>query len=271
MKPDVRKRLADSVETAAALAEGLVEVEMLEGGEEPAEEGQAFDGRRSACASRTGTLVFSEKFACLTCGTSMPELEPRIFSFNSPHGACPRCTGLGSQQEIDPELVVDPTLTINEGAILPWSSGGDYYEQLAQAIADKYEIDLDTPWEDLPEEDQDLFLYGRRGRAGLRLLPQPDGPPAVVHGADRGSRAEPRAPLPRDRLGVVARADRGVHVGACPARSAGARGCGRRASRCKVGGLGIHEFTRKSAREAIAFLDELELTRLGAPDRRAGS
>ena len=97
------------------------------------------------------------------CGTSMPELEPRIFSFNSPHGACPRCTGLGSQQEIDPDLVVDPTLTINEGAILPWSSGADYYEQLAQAIADKYEIDLDTPWEDLPEEDQDLFLYGDEG------------------------------------------------------------------------------------------------------------
>ena len=110
-----------------------------------------------------GTLVFSEKFSCLNCGTSMPELEPRIFSFNSPHGACPRCTGLGSQMEIDPDLVVDPSLSINEGAILPWSSGADYYEQLAQAIGEKYEIDLDMPWEDLSEEDQDLFLYGEEG------------------------------------------------------------------------------------------------------------
>ena len=111
------------------------------------------------------TLVFSEKFSCLDCGTSMPELEPRIFSFNSPHGACPRCTGLGSQMEIDPDLVVDPSLSVNEGAILPWSSGADDYEQLAQAIGEKYEIDLDVPWEDMAEEDQDLFLYGARASA----------------------------------------------------------------------------------------------------------
>ena len=76
---------------------------------------------------------------CLHCGTSMPELEPRMFSFNSPHGACPRCTGLGSQMEIDPELIVpDPSLSLNEGAILPWStSASNYYEQMTQAIADK--------------------------------------------------------------------------------------------------------------------------------------
>ena len=84
----------------------------------------------------------------------MPELEPRMFSFNSPHGACPRCTGLGSQMEIDPELIVpDPSLSLAEGAILPWStSASNYYEQMTQAIADKYEVDLDTPWEDLPED-----------------------------------------------------------------------------------------------------------------------
>ena len=118
---------------------------------------------RKGVRESAGTLVFSEKFSCLNCGTSMPELEPRIFSFNSPHGACPRCTGLGSQMEIDPDLVVDPSLSVNEGAILPWSSGADYYEQLAQAIGEKYGIDLDVPWEDLPEEDQDLFLYGAEG------------------------------------------------------------------------------------------------------------
>ena len=95
----------------------------------------------------------------------MPELEPRSFSFNSPHGACPRCTGLGSQMEIDPELVVpDPSLSLNEGAILPWASGAsNYYDQITQAIAERYEIDLDAPWFDLPEDMQDLFLYGTNG------------------------------------------------------------------------------------------------------------
>ena len=95
----------------------------------------------------------------------MPELEPRIFSFNSPHGACPRCTGLGSQMEIDPELVVpDPSLSIGEGAILPWStSASTYYDQITQAIAERYEVDLDAPWEELTDEQRDFFLYGTNG------------------------------------------------------------------------------------------------------------
>jgi excinuclease ABC subunit A len=144
--PDLRKRLADSVETAVALAEGHRRDRDVVDGEARSE------------------VTYSERFACPDCGVSMPELEPRIFSFNSPHGACPRCTGLGSQMEIDPDLVVpDPSLSIGEGAILPWSALVGYYEQIIQAIADRYEIDLDTPWEDLPEEQQDLFLYGTNG------------------------------------------------------------------------------------------------------------
>src|SRR5881398_3390127 len=144
MRDDLRRRLADSIETAVGLAEGIVEVELVDSGE---------------------IKTYSERFACLNCGTSMPELEPRMFSFNSPHGACPRCTGLGSQMEIDPDLVVpDPSLSLNEGAILPWStSSADYYEQMTQAIAERYEIDLDTPWEELDEEAKDCFLYGTDG------------------------------------------------------------------------------------------------------------
>ena len=109
MRRDLRKRLADSVETAVALADGIIEIVTV-----PRDGGAVT------------TTTYSEKFACLHCGLSMPELEPRSFSFNSPHGACPRCTGLGSQMEIDPELVVpDPSLSLNEGAILPWASGRD--------------------------------------------------------------------------------------------------------------------------------------------------
>ena len=110
-------------------------------------------------------MTFSERFACLRCGTSMPELEPRIFSFNSPHGACERCTGLGSQMEIDPDLVVpDPSLSIGEGALAPWAgSASQYYEQVTQAIAEKYDIDLEAAWESLDEDARDLFLHGTNG------------------------------------------------------------------------------------------------------------
>ena len=148
MRRDLRKRLADSVETAVALADGMVEIETV-----PRDGG----GRSET--------TYCEKFACLHCGISMPELEPRSFSFNSPHGACPRCTGLGSQMEIDPELVVpDPSLSLDEGAILPWASGAtSYYEQITQAIAERYEIDLEAPWEELGEDEQNLFLYGTNG------------------------------------------------------------------------------------------------------------
>src|ERR1700735_1276350 len=149
MKPDLRKRLADSVETAVTLADGLVEIELVD----------------SDAKSPDRILTFSERFACPVHGPSLVELEPRIFSFNAPHGACPRCTGLGSQMEIDPELVVPaPTLSIGEGAIAPWAaSASNYYDQLTQAIAERFDVDLDTPWEDLPDECRDFFLYGGRG------------------------------------------------------------------------------------------------------------
>ncbi len=150
MRHDLRKRLADSIETAVALADGLVEIEMV---------------ARSGGAEAPSTLVFSERFACPVHGPSLVELEPRIFSFNSPHGACERCTGLGSQMEIDPHLVVpDRSLSIGEGALAPWAgSASSYYEQITEAIAQRYRVDLDAAWDDLPAEQQDLFLHGTNG------------------------------------------------------------------------------------------------------------
>src|SRR5207244_8691386 len=144
MKPDLRTRLAQSVETAAQLADGLVAVDIVD------------DGR---------SMLFSEKFACPDHGVSLPELQPRIFSFNAPHGACPRCTGLGAQQEIDPDLIVpDPTLSLGDGALVPWSVGNSsFYESVIQAIAERYEISLDAPWHTLTEEQQNYFLYGTDG------------------------------------------------------------------------------------------------------------
>src|SRR5207253_8273862 len=134
--------------TAVALADGLVEIELVELDDPRAPQRGEAGGR--AGHWRAGEIqTYSEKFACPVHGPSLIELEPRIFSFNSPHGACPRCTGLGSQMEIDPELVIpDPTLSIGEGAIAPWAaSASEYYEQLIQAIAERYRIDLETPWQ----------------------------------------------------------------------------------------------------------------------------
>ncbi|MGZ8676040.1 MAG: excinuclease ABC subunit UvrA [Solirubrobacterales bacterium] len=145
MKTDLRRRLSESVEAAAALSGGLVQAELVS-------ENGAVDEE----------LVFSEQFACLNCGTSIPELEPRIFSFNSPHGACERCHGLGFQRVIDPELVVpDPTLSLEEGALQPWRLGHSrYWKRVVEAVAESHGVETTVPWQDLTEEEREIFLHG---------------------------------------------------------------------------------------------------------------
>jgi excinuclease ABC subunit A len=241
MRGEVRKRLADSVETAVALADGLIEVELL---------GDAPD-----------VLTFSEKFACLTCGTSMPELEPRIFSFNSPHGACERCTGLGSQMEIDPDLVVpDPSLSIGEGALAPWAnSASNYYEQITESIAKRYRVDLEARWDDLPEEERDLFLYGTNGepiqvtyrnRYG-RTRSYATRFEGIVPNLERRYR-ETDSEWSREKI------EEFMSVRPCP-ECHGSRL--RPESRSVlVGGLGLHEFTALSVRRAMTWLQEVALT-----------
>jgi excinuclease ABC subunit A len=240
MRPDLRKRLADSIETAVALAEGIVDVEMVEGGE---------------------VQTYSERFACLHCGTSMPELEPRMFSFNSPHGACPRCTGLGSQMEIDPDLIVpDPSLSLGEGAILPWStSASNYYEQMTQAIAEKWEIDMDTAWEDLDEEVRDTFLYGTNGdriyvsyrnRYGRRrsYMTRFEG---IVNNLERRYR-ETDSDYSREKI------EEYMSVRPCP-DCHGAR-LRPESLAVKVAGLGIDQLTAMSARRSIEWFETLDLS-----------
>ena len=249
MRPDLRKRLADSIETAVGLAEGIVEVEVMD------PEGAS----PSAAGSQVRT--YSERFACLRCGTSMPELEPRMFSFNSPHGACPRCTGLGSQMEIDPDLIVpDPSLSLGEGAILPWStSASNYYEQMTQSIAERYEVDMETPWEELPEQVQDCFLFGTNGdriyvsyrnRYGRRrsYMTQFEG---IVPNLERRYR-ETDSDWSREKI------EEYMSVRPCPACE-GAR-LRPESLAVTVGGLGIHQLTRMSARRAIEWFEALGLS-----------
>ena len=191
----------------------------------------------------------------------MPELEPRMFSFNSPHGACQRCTGLGSQMEIDPELVVpDPSLSLADGAILPWStSASNYYDQMTQAIAERYEIDLDTPWEDLEDDAQDCFLFGTNGdriyvsyrnRYGRRRS-YTTSFEGIVPNLERRYK-ETESEYVREKI------EEYMSVVPCP--DCGGARLRPESLAVKVGGLGIHEVTALSARRAIGWFEELELT-----------
>jgi excinuclease ABC subunit A len=239
MRPDLRQRLTGSIETALQLAEGLVVVDLLDGRE----------------------LTFSERFACPEHGVGLPELQPRIFSFNSPHGACPRCTGLGAQQEIDPDLLVpDPTLSIGDGALVPWSVGNtSFYESVIQAIADRYEIDLDKPWGELTTEQQNLFLYGTNGdkvyvtyrnRMGRRRA-YTMAFEGIVTSLERRYK-ETDSSQQRERI------EEYMSFRPCPTCK-GAR-LKPEVLAVTVGGLSIHEFTRMSVARALVFLDQLELT-----------
>src|SRR5215211_5940772 len=240
MKPDLRKRLADSVEAATGLADGLVEVEPLGGGDR---------------------LVFSEQFACLECGTSIPELEPRIFSFNSPHGACERCHGLGFQRVIDPELIVpDPTLSIADGALAPFSrSASRYHRRLFEAVAEAKGIDLYTPWQDLPRQDREVILngtgdtrhevsyrnrYGRRRHYTVRF----GGILGELERRYRNTDSENT----RDRI------EQTMSLRPCPDCN-GAR-LRPESLAVTVGGISIYDYTCLSAHAALDWIEALELT-----------
>jgi excinuclease ABC subunit A len=143
-----RSRLNDSVETALKTADGLVEVVLHEG---------------SGNASRS--VVFSERFACPVCGLSLPELEPRQFSFNSPFGVCPDCHGLGTRREVNAELVLgDPSISILEGVILPWGEPSGYLRKIVlPTLAKAFGFQLNAPWGEHSEAAQRAILYGSPG------------------------------------------------------------------------------------------------------------
>ena len=240
MKEGLRKRLAESLEAASQLADGLVEIEDADSGE------------------RT---LYSERFACLNCGTSMPELEPRIFSFNSPHGCCPRCHGLGFQRVIDPELIVpDPTLSISEGALEPWTKAASmYHRRLLEAVAEANGIETSVPWRDLPEEARQLLLEGTgdqrhtisyRNRFGRKrtYTVRFDG---MLHSLQR--RYENT-----DSENTRERVESLMALQPCPACH-GAR-LRPESLAVTVGGLNVYEYTQLSARAALAWIEGLELT-----------
>jgi excinuclease ABC subunit A len=166
VRPDMAQRLAESFETALKLAEGLAVVEFAD---PPADEGKQTKVMKG---SRTGeNIIFSEKFACPVSGFTISEIEPRLFSFNNPFGACPTCGGLGVEQKIDAELIIpDRDATLRKGAIAPWSrSSSPYYVQTLEALAKFYKFTLDTKWKDLTKKAQDAILHGS-GEDNIRFV-----------------------------------------------------------------------------------------------------
>ncbi|OLB29154.1 MAG: excinuclease ABC subunit A [Ktedonobacter sp. 13_2_20CM_53_11] len=150
----LQQRLSDSLETTLKLGGGVVLVSIIDGEE----------------------ILFSEKAACVYCGISLPEMAPRSFSFNSPHGACPTCTGLGTQLEIDVERIVShPELSLLQGAIAPWSkvvNGSQWHASILEALSKRYDFSLDTPWRELTEEQRQIVLYGTPEPLTIRYTPQ---------------------------------------------------------------------------------------------------
>jgi excinuclease ABC subunit A len=270
MKPDLRKRLADSVQAATALADGIVEVEQVDGTDPRPAQGGGSNGKGEERPSAArgvrsmesdGRMVFSEQFACLRCGTSIPELEPRIFSFNSPHGACERCHGLGFQRVIDPELIVpDPTLSIADGALAPFTrSASRYHRRLFEAVAESRGIDLDAPWQELPRKAREVILngtgdtrhevsyrnrYGRRRHYTVRF----GGILGELERRYRNTDSEKT----RERI------EQTMSLRPCPDCN-GAR-LRPESLAVTVGGLSIHEYSCFSAHAALDWIEALELT-----------
>ncbi len=238
VREGVRTRIVESLETALRLADGLALVEGTGGRE-----------------------LFSKSNACADCGVSFPELAPRLFSFNSPAGACERCDGLGSSAEIDPEKVVpDADRPLGE-AIAPWGGRGAarYYRQLLAGVAEALGIELSTPWRELPARVQKQVLFGTGtreipfafGKRGLQKVRRRfDG----VLGELERRRGDGEL-LPEELLKYA-------RPGACPACD-GSR-LGEPARHVKLGGLAIHELSRLTIDEALGFLDGLAL---GARER----
>ncbi|MGJ4928403.1 excinuclease ABC subunit UvrA [Bradyrhizobium sp. HKCCYLS2038] len=187
VRPDIGQRLAESFETALKLAEGLAVIEFADPAPSSSSPGRAegarpgdpspskeMDGRvkpghddkkkvaKIHDKSGPERILFSEKFACPVSGFTIPEIEPRLFSFNNPYGACPECGGLGVEQHVDADLVIpDKDVTLRKGAIAPWAkSSSPYYLQTLTALAKFYKFTLDTKWKDLPKKTQNALLHG---------------------------------------------------------------------------------------------------------------
>ncbi|MFP3867451.1 MAG: excinuclease ABC subunit UvrA [Desulfobacteraceae bacterium] len=238
IKEGLETRLTDSLELAAGLSEGVIRVDVVGGSE----------------------LLFSQRFACEACGISYPELTPQMFSFNSPQGACPECSGLGMQMVIDPELVVpDPELSLRDGAILPWAHRNSVYlRHILEALEDHYHFSIRTPFLELSPQVQQVLLYGSGSerinfffeRNGRRIF-EPRPFEGVITNLQRRYR-ETDSSLIREEI------ERFMTLQPCPA-CGGAR-LRREALAVKIDGVNIYDITCFTVGQAKSWFDRLHLS-----------
>ncbi|RMF11552.1 MAG: excinuclease ABC subunit UvrA [Alphaproteobacteria bacterium] len=251
VKTGLETRLADSLETALALADGLAVAE--------------FADRRDD-KGNPERMMFSEKFACPVSGFTIEEIEPRLFSFNNPHGACPTCDGLGTKLYFDPDLVVpDRTKSLKAGALAPWSkSTAPYYLQTLESLAKAYRFSLTTPWQDLPERVRDVILYGSGGRE-IEMIYKDDRRAYTVRKPFEGviGNIERRW---RETDSSWVREELSRYQSSAPCESCGGARLRPEALAVKVGGRTISEVTALSVADAATWFTDLENT-LSPKDR----
>jgi excinuclease ABC subunit A len=232
VKEGAEKRINDSLEIASHLSEGIVKVER---------EGSA-------------PIVFSQKFSCIQCGFSFPEITPRMFSFNSPVGACPGCSGLGTKRYFDPGLVVpNPGLSVNEGAVLPWKEKDEaFLRPILEGLAKQYDFDLDAPFNRLSKSVQHLLLYGSEGEK-VSFKVKGKGKPHLFRQEFEGVIPEMERRWQEDE-----ELEGFMNVSPCP--DCGGARLKRDVLSVKVGGRSIAEVTHLYVKEALNFLKLLELS-----------
>ncbi len=241
-RPGIRRRVADSIETALELAEGIasIAVQIHDGGEE--------------------LQHFSQSLACTHCGLSFDEMAPRNFSFNSPYGACPTCDGLGTRLEVDPELVVpDSDLSVNEGALAPWASATlEYWNRVIESVGQAHGIDLDTAFRRLPKKQRDVLLYGGDEQIHVRYKNRYGRQRSywttyegVVTNVDRRHR-ETDSESQREKLEQFMRE--------IPCRACKGARLRPETLAVTVAGLNIAELTDRSIRDTLAFVETIDLS-----------
>jgi len=242
IRADIRQRLTDSVETASALSGGIVVVNLLR---------------------QEQDLLFSQNYACEDCGISIEELTPRMFSFNNPYGACPTCTGLGSQLKVDPALVVpDGKLSILDGAIQASGWGSIRSDGISrmyfEALSKKYRFSLTAPWNELSAEAKEIILYGTKGEKLELHYDQPRGKGVLYQAFEGVCNNVERRYL--ETQSEASKKELEEMMADCPCPECQGRRLRKESLAVTVGGKNIHDFTTLSVLDELKWVEELSLT-----------
>ncbi|MBS3971068.1 MAG: excinuclease ABC subunit UvrA [Clostridia bacterium] len=239
IKEGIETRLAESLETSLKFAEGIVKIDVIDGKE----------------------LTFSEQFACMDCGISLEEVNPRTFSFNSPYGACQACSGLGFKNEVDPDLIVpDRGKSIAQGAIVPWSkSTSNYYPQMLESVAEHFGFSVNTPFEELTQEQKHIVLYGNKGTRIKFKYKNRFGTHKTYYSSFEGVIPNLERRYKESQSDWVrSEIEEYMSTNHCPACN-GAR-LRKEALSVLIQGKNIYEFTQLSVAEALDFLKSVDFT-----------